>query len=551
MTDESITVDELVHLPAGYSYVERGDYRLNREHPPFSKLWAALPLLFTKVAWPDAEPAWRKAEQSEFGFRFFYQSGNNPDRILAWARRFMLFWPCLLLVTIHAVARDLYGPRAGLLALLLATLCPTILAHGHLATTDVVLATLFLLTLAAFQRLSTAPDLLGSLFAGILLGALLSTKFVAVVLLPGLALAALVGWARRRLGATQPLPAAGRSTLATLLSSVPIVLLAALSVIWAMYGFRSDVSRSDHPPIEVPQGSGSWLGTLLGQPLLRSLFPQGFIDGLLFQMGHSREGHAAYAFGRYSQDGWWWYFPVAFLVKTPLPSLILMGWGLVRAIGELLRGSGKGDLFLIPCLTFWGFALAGSIDIGIRLILPVYPILFIFAGAVPTPEAGARWIRRIPEALLALSAAGAILAFPYYLSYFNAPSRLFFNREEMLADSNLDWGQDLRRLKEYLDRNGIPSIKLAYFGSGSPRALGLRHEVLPASNFYSRFETEWPKTETLSPGDIVAISVMNRLGVLSSQDREFYRRTLGSLRPEATIGHSILLYRIPVPERSP
>jgi hypothetical protein len=113
----------------------------------------------------------------------------------------------------------------------------------------------------------------------------------------------------------------------------------------------------------------------------------------------------------------------------------------------------------------------------------------------------------------------------------------------MLVDSNLDWGQDLARLKGYMDRVGARSLKLSYFGTASPRHLGLSHEVLPGFNSYSRFEPEWPAARELHPGDLVAISATNLMGVYL-EDAQLYR-WFRRLIPVTTVGSSIVVYRIP------
>jgi len=136
-------------------------------------------------------------------------------------------------------------------------------------------------------------------------------------------------------------------------------------------------------------------------------------------------------------------------------------------------------------------------------------------------------------------------AAPHFLAHFNLPSRILFERHEMLVDSNLDWGQDLGRLKEWMDREGIPSLKLSYFGHGSPRQLLLQHEVLPGNCTYPFFEPEWKQAGPLKPGDIVAISASNYSGFLL-QDRDLYRRQFAGVKPLAVIGNSIIVFRVPV-----
>jgi hypothetical protein len=147
--------------------------------------------------------------------------------------------------------------------------------------------------------------------------------------------------------------------------------------------------------------------------------------------------------------------------------------------------------------------------------------------------------------LFAALALGVAVSLPYDLAYFNFPSTLVWERHEMLVDSNLDWGQDLGRLKAFMDRRGIESIKLAYFGNASPRHLGLTHQILPGVNAYTRFEPEWTPARVWVPGEWVAISATLLEGVLQDDRRDFYRESFGRMEPVERIGHSILVYRVP------
>jgi hypothetical protein len=255
----------------------------------------------------------------------------------------------------------------------------------------------------------------------------------------------------------------------------------------------------------------------------------------------------AFAFGRVSESGWWWYFPAALFVKMPVPTLVLFGLGLWSFAR---RDPGRGihdEHLLVPVVFFWILALQSHINIGIRHIYPTIPFLCVLAGAVELP----RWMvpsragaSAVVLSLLSLTIVDIVASSPTHLAYFNAPARWIWSREAMLVDSNLDWGQDLGRLKSEVDRRGISRLKLAYFGTGSPRSLGLKHEVLAGSSLYVGREKEWRRARTLEPGDWVAVSATLYAGIFPDRP-DLYRSLLGSLVPEARIGHSILLYHLP------
>jgi hypothetical protein len=183
-------------------------------------------------------------------------------------------------------------------------------------------------------------------------------------------------------------------------------------------------------------------------------------------------------------------------------------------------------------------AVGKNMTIGLRHLLPMHPFLAL-AAAPESEKPSGRWT----TILLAVTILETVGGAPHFVGYFNPVAKALAAPHDYFVDSNLDWGQDLARLKRYMDREGIPELKLSYFGPASPRHLGLRHEVLPGFNLYSRFESEWPTCRSIQPGDVVAVSVSNLVGFLQ-EDRDYLRRRFGDRQPEARIGTSLLVYRI-------
>jgi hypothetical protein len=555
MVGESSTFDEGVHLAAGYSYVMARDFRMNPEHPPLAKILAALPLLGQTVRWPNDPESWKTANEAIFEYRMLYLSGNDPARMLFWGRVPTVFWALVLIFSIYAVSRELFGPRGALISLGLATFCPNFLAHGHLVTTDIIVSALILLTLTSFWKLLQRATIQRSLSSGILLGGALGAKFSAVMLVPILAWIALAPLLKTRkpkaaAGAQADHPPRGRPAL-WLRRAVCLGLLlgASYTTLWGLYGFRywssNDGSREYSLTSDGPRAGIA--GRALTFVSEHRILPAAYLYGLAGVQEHSTQGHPAYALGRHSGTGWWWYFPFALLVKTPVATLLLFGWGLTAAFRRPPAEGTGVDFLLTPLIVYGVLAVASNLNIGLRHLLPVYPLMMVLAGGIERTLAdrpGIRWPRRLVTGLLGATLVSALTAAPFFIAYFNLPSRLVFDRHDMLVDSNLDWGQDLARLKDYLDRNGISSLKLAYFGDASPRSLGLRHEFLPGNHSYTFYEAEWKPANGLAPGDYVAVSASNLVG-LGLPDQDHYRRALHGLKPVATVGHSILLYRIP------
>lgn len=505
LAGDSATSDETAHLPAGYTYLDRGDFRLNPEHPPLAKALAALPLWLTGAGRPDyAGEHWARGDQWRFGFAFLNAQGD-PDALLHPARAMILALGLLLCLAVHRWARALWGAEGGLLALGLCALSPAVLAHARLVTTDLPVALGFTATLWSFARFLRAPSLGRAALTGLALGAALLTKFTALLLLPALLLAALA-WAIR---SRRLLPLGG------LLGAG----LIAWAVLWAGYGFRFSpapggayalpweaMARSEGPHPQAMLLARDW-----------RLAPEAYVFGLTSAL-HD-ETRLAYLNGIESVVGWRTYFPLAFLLKTPPAFLLLSLWALLVA---LRRGGRRREvaLFLLaPIALYAAVSIRGRLNIGHRHLLPLYPLLCVTAGAL---AADARR-RRFGLVALGTGLLGCVLSFaaatPGYLSYFNALGGGTRNGYRHLLDSNLDWGQDLKRLAAWQRAHGGEPMGLAYFGTADPRAYGLRYrKVVWVHDFRPEEPAARPK-----PGELLAVSLNLREGLYLERDRELAR----------------------------
>jgi hypothetical protein len=243
--------------------------------------------------------------------------------------------------------------------------------------------------------------------------------------------------------------------------------------------------------------------------------------------------------GRLSEAGFPYYFLATFALKTPIP----LGLLLLMALFVGRRGPVRSEAFLfLPVLLYLGLTFTRSIDIGHRHLLPIYPFLFVAAGRAVgvlgrsrAPAAGAV----ILGALCAWYALGTLRVHPHYLAYFNEIAGGPRNGYRWLVDSNLDWGQDLKGLKAYMDARGIPRLKLSYFGSADPAYYGIDAEILPG------YMAPHPVrvTREVRRGDLVAVSATNLQGVyLDPEDRPLMER-FRAQRPLDEVGYSILIYR--------
>ncbi|HEY0512301.1 MAG TPA: glycosyltransferase family 39 protein [Thermoanaerobaculia bacterium] len=464
------TVDEFAHLPAGYSYLKTGDFSVYPHNPPLVKVLAALPLLALQPAVGPpprrGSPAWQP-----WIFATDFMERNRPiyDRVFLLGRIPIVALGLFLGWIVWRWSRELYGPRAGLISLAGFAFCPTLIAHAHLATIDAGAAVFMLLALWAFQRFVAEPTPRRLLLCGLALGLAELAKLSSLLLYPIFGLLALVALAR---GDRFPLLPQSRRPILGSLAALVLIFALSVGVLDLGYLFqgvgRPLASFTFHSRF-LTRISGVLPGSL-PVPL-----PGPFLDGFdMVQLDSELGEFPSYLFGHWSREGSVLYYPVTLLFKTPLP--LLLAWLLAPFVGPLgPRPRPRGELFVaLPAalLLVASCLLFHRIAYGIRYILPVLPLALIYMGRlVPALETRPRPVRLAALALLAIYPLSALLATPNTIDYFNVLAR--GHGDEILLDSNIDWGQGLKRVRRYMDRQGIDRIGLAYFGHVDPALYGI------------------------------------------------------------------------------
>jgi hypothetical protein len=538
MRGNSATFDEGAHLPAGYSYLALGDHRLNPEQPPLVKLLAALPLRAVGPELRTADVSWETARQWEFGRRFLYR-WNDGDRLLFLGRLPVVVLASCLVAAVFLVARRRFSPWAAAAAAVLAAFSPDVLAHGSLVTTDLAFTLFFFLSVVAFDRLLDGPSPARLLAAGLLTGAAFATKFSAPILVPVFLVLGGAALARPAAGGGASGVKARPAALFLSLSAVPIV---ALGVLWASYGWRRAISpdaavRAElAKPLESPpDGTLRSLVALAGRT---GIVPEDYARGLLFVTEHSA-ARPTFLLGERRDGPFPHYFAATFLLKTPVPLLLLTALALAR-VRRLTRRDAL--VVWVPVLVYLAATATRGLQIGHRHLLPIYPFLFLAAGeaAVALYAWGAGRRGAVASLGLALWYVGGTLAHhPHHLAWFNELAGGPSNGWRLLVDSNLDWGQDLKRLAAWLREHPTPGLKLSYFGSADPAYYGIASEALPG------YSSPHPPriTREIRPGDVLAVSATNLRGVyLEEEDRALMAR-IRQLQPIARVGYSIFVFR--------
>lgn len=519
MWEDTPTFDEMVNSSVGYAELFSGDLRLVNDHPPLLRTLTALPLLaFNPLIPTDVYyyTGQKKKPDSEdryyFARDFFYGANRDPDKMLFWSRMPVVFLSLLLGLLVFNWAKELYGDRAGLFALFLYVFEPNIMAHSRLTTNDLILALFLFSTIYQFWQHCDAPSRKSLVLTGISLGLALLSKFSALMLFPMLFLLALLGQkgqgapseAEPEIGTLRRFPRSVRFAGRAFQSGFLISLIAA-GVVLIFY-------------------RAQW-----GQ----------FIDGLCTSvaMYQGSEGeHKAFLMGDYSDHGWWYYFPVAFLLKTPVPILIYL---MAAFLCFSFRRDRAEYFLLIPVGIIALSALLSHVNIGIRHVLPIYPFLIVLASSVTTIRSARPWLFAACFGGLALwYLVSSVSIFPSYLAYFNefvGPKNGYLK----LADSNLDWGQDLKRLKRFLDQKGIDRVYLSYFGTADPCHYYIKPVDLPG---YPGFPSGCAIRQGNLRTDFIAISATNLQSVYLADKTSF--NWLKAYQPAAQIGYSIFVYDI-------
>jgi hypothetical protein len=571
---DSFTFDETAHIVAGYSYLTQKDYRINPEHPPLIKDLAAIPLLFLNLNFPKDDPAWTQASpavwwhQFDLATKFLYYSGNNPDFILFWTRIPMIIVLVLFALFAFFWAKKLWGKKAALIVLFIFCFFPTFLAHGRLVTTDigaafgVVFATYFWLE---FLKKVTAKSII---LAGLAFGLAMLIKFSLILLIPFFAIVTFIfAWLQDD-GARKFSNLIKYGSLGILAGIIGVVF-----VIWPVYAYHvagypqerqikdtQDLLNTTNIPDSVIK-----INILLDSNKITRPLGQYFL-GILTAGNRTTTGNTTYFMGQVSADSWKSYFPTVYLIKNPLTFHILTLIVLIYAIWLVKRPWQKPFLrlkewikthfaefsMLIFLAIYWTTSLVSNLNIGVRHLMPVFPFTIMLVSYLTAKLLREPFLKlkyAILAILFAWQAVSVIMIFPHFIAYFNEAIGGPANGYKYVVDSNLDWGQDLKRLTDWTNQvvcpdpgtcQKIDKIYLDYFGGGNP-SYYLGKKYIPWSG------TKNP--EELPRGSYLAVSVNQLQGGRAEQAKGYdgntvYYRWLNNYTPVAKIGYSIFVYKI-------
>ena len=493
--------DEPAHIACGLQWLDQGIYTYEHQHPPLTRVMVALG--------PYLMGAHSNRQRDFFmeGNTILYSGGQYDLRLaLSRAGNLPFFWLACWMVFLWG--RRILGPAGAVLSVLVFSMIPTVLAHAGISTTDIGVTATFAAATYATVRLLEEPGLKRAVWFGVALGLMVLTKFSALVFYPAAAVLVAVYWLVSKRPAVSEILRSFSVNLRWIGLAIPI----ALVLIWA--GYRFSFGKTVWIPFSVP-------------------FPE-LYSGVKEVIVHNDRGHLSYFMGELRQGGWWAYFPVLIAVKLPLGLLILAAVGLWR---RPTRSGGTWPFALVTLIAaaIVAVSMASRINIGIRHILPAFPFFAIMAGAgtlwLMEESRQKNWMLWAATAALGWLTIGSIAAHPDYLAYFNAIAG--DEPERIVVGSDLDWGQDLKRLGQRLQDLNAPNVTFTPTITVSLSQLGFppRQENDPAAP-----DPGWNAVE-------VTHWKLNRMGLpLKARDGTTWPDVV---KPTERVGRSILLYYVP------
>ncbi len=542
---ESFSWDEGDHIYSGYMNWKHREYSLNPEHPPLVKLVATLPLLALHLKIAPRQGRYFKSEAYYGGRELLFR--NDPkyggrysaDTLLFRIHMAVLVFALLLALMLFLAGREMFGVPAGLIAMTLFVFDPTVLTNAPFVTTDTGAACGFFASVYTFYRFVKVPGWRRALVCGVAVGLALAAKHSAVALVPMFLLLA-AGELAGQWRTTGKWP---RRTAVPLLTGMPGIAAVALFVLWGVYSFRYAMHPQgvEMPPLAHQMASLSpGIRGVIVFCAQHHLLPESYLYGLV-DVQRVGNGMPAYIFGKLYAHGQWFYFPALLSLKWSVGVLGL----LALAIGAFATGKVRRprEVFFLslPPLFYLATAMASPLNIGVRHVLPIFPFVFLLAGA------GAGWLvqqRRVWSyavgVLLLWHVADSMRMFPNYMPYANVLWGGPANTHLYFSDSATEWGQELKWTKQWLDARGIKQCWFAYFPAPFllPSDYGIPCKLLPTD-------------DTMGEGDILLPPVVHGPLLISFADlngfefgtkvRNPYQK-LFERKPDAVIANGVAVF---------
>ncbi len=577
--NKNATFDENVHIPAAWTHLRYGDFRANPEHPPLWKYWAALPLIVHPPKIDVNDPLFALVlldlrVQWEWCVVSMYRTaGNDPERMINRSRAMMLAAGIGLGALLALWAWKIGGAVAAVAATTLFALDPNFLAHSSLVTNDVAFSLVVLAIVYALWRAGEKATLKNLAAVTLLCAIGINVKFTGLLLGP---LVLIVLGVR----ALTPAPwiflhrtlNSRRARVWAAVGATASAAMVSFLLIWAIYRFRYEPSAQAGKSLNMPAlvrltQSNEIYRTHPGQPVTdeereawnpslltglvvfadhHHLLPQAFSFGVL-HVHMAALVRDAYLMGEIRQTGWWYYFPAAMTFKTPLATLAAMALASVFFAMAWRQRWTAEQRWLAICLAlpaglYTVMLMRSNLNLGLRHILPVYPLIYL--GVALAAASAWRRFNRIASRVSVLLVVGLAMetgsAYPNFIPFFNVAAGGARGGIELLGDSNLDWGQDLKPLSDWYKQWKVghsgERFYLSYFGRADPAYYGIDYVNLPGGFPYG------PEHQMPTAPGVIAVSATHLQGLyIPPEFRPLYAQ-IRARKPIEVIGGSIYIY---------
>lgn len=492
ITTQSSTWDETHYFGIGKYLLKhhRWDVMGSISHPPISYYMSSLPLMFTK----DDETLWHThSEDITFlstvdivrGQTLLSSKANEGDRLLILSRLMFAFLGVILGCYVFLFSKHLYGVKGAVTSLFFYTFCPNMLGLSSISLPDFPLTAFSFIFIYYLWRSLNENSKVNQVWAGLALGLALLSKLTALILFPTAIILCFIS-----------------SKVSWWKSISSLIIIYALAFLILLSGYNGDL---------VP-----------------------YFQGVELQLS-ALHTSTKFFLGENSTIGWWYYYPVDFALKTPIPVLVLFVLSFViicKKSGQNLR---DGLFLIVPIFLIFVLFCANRSGLGIRYILAIYPFIYVMIGVVATYG---RHYRKLIYVLGIWSVISSLYIAPHYLSYFNEFVGGPGNGYKYVLDS--DYGQDLKELKKYLDKHGIERITFSYFGTDSPQRYGIVYDWLPSFFLYNPNYGSGLSDAGIYQNRYLAVSANNIQGTFLANKDMF--KWLMKYEPVAKAGYTIFIY---------
>ena len=557
---DSLTIDESPHIASGYSYVIKGDYRLNPEHPPLLKLlsgisiWLGGKITNQAIYFPDNIPAWidKVNAQWDMGYAFLFNSGNDANFIIWWAR-----FPTIIILLLggiyisYSVYYHTKNKSISLISLILYAFSPNVIAHGRLVTTDIIASIGFIVVIDIWIRYLKSPNIKNISYLTFAIGLAFLAKFSTILLLPmmfisGFGYIFIKYWQSKKQILSQIL---------SLIRDAVIVGLGVFVIITMVYFFVMRNMAID-TQLQLVQDSfpqNNQISTITKQTLTNIIEVPGlqyfgqYLLGQAMVVQRVGGGNTTFLLGKFTNQSFTEYFPITYLLKEN-PVIIFSLISILLASIVVIIKNFKSRIKItsqkildhwyeitiaIMIILYWVISVRGNLNLGIRHILPAVILTYILISiGVVRLLIPLKFSKIILSIFLVLYIGSNLFTYPSYISYLNILAGQN-QGYQIFTDSNLDWGQDLKRLNNWTEEKNIDTLYIDYFGTGKVEYYLPNTKIIPIKS------SDGPKIGyTAISATMFQDSFYNKK--INPNYQEYW--WLAWRKPDYIIGNSILIY---------